>query len=52
MGELFVVRNVANLCLNTDHSFLTALMYAVNVLEVSTNSKVDRRQSIALLNAG
>lgn len=34
-GELFVVRNVANLCVNTDHSLLAALMYAVNVLEVS-----------------
>lgn len=33
-GELFVVRNVANLCVNTDHSLLAALMYAVNVLEV------------------
>lgn len=34
-GELFVVRNVANLCVNTDHSLLAALAYAVNVLEVS-----------------
>lgn len=33
-GELFVVRNVANLCVNTDHSLLAALTYAVNVLEV------------------
>lgn len=35
MGELFVVRNVANLCVNTDHSLLAALEYAVNVLEVT-----------------
>nr|AQT18914.1 carbonic anhydrase [Saccharina japonica] len=34
-GELFVVRNVANLCVNTDHSLLAALTYAVNVLEVT-----------------
>ncbi|CAM9870845.1 unnamed protein product, partial [Ectocarpus sp. 8 AP-2014] len=34
-GELFVVRNVANLCVNTDHSLLAALAYAVNVLEVT-----------------
>lgn len=33
-GELFVLRNVANLCVNTDHSLLAALTYAVNVLEV------------------
>lgn len=35
IGELFVVRNVANLCLNNDHSLLAALAYAVNVLEVT-----------------
>lgn len=29
-----MVRNVANLCVNTDHSLLAALMYAVQVLEV------------------
>lgn len=29
-----MVRNVANLCVNTDHSLLAALAYAVNVLEV------------------
>ncbi|CAN0164299.1 unnamed protein product [Pylaiella littoralis] len=34
-GELFVLRNVANLCVNTDHSLLAALTYAVNVLEVT-----------------
>ncbi|CAM9379635.1 unnamed protein product [Scytosiphon promiscuus] len=34
-GQLFVVRNVANLCVNTDHSLLAALAYAVNVLEVT-----------------
>ncbi|CAN0047240.1 unnamed protein product [Ascophyllum nodosum] len=39
-GDLFVVRNVANLCVNTDHSLLAALVYAVNVLEASVTDIV------------
>lgn len=35
MGELFVHRNVANLCINTDFSLLSVLTYAVEVLEVT-----------------
>ncbi|KAG5190761.1 carbonic anhydrase [Tribonema minus] len=34
-GELFVHRNVANLCVNTDYSLLSVLTYAVEVLEVT-----------------
>lgn len=34
-GELFVHRNVANLCMNTDYSLLAVLAYAVEVLEVT-----------------
>lgn len=33
-GEVFVHRNVANLAIHTDMSFLTVLQYAVEVLEV------------------
>ena len=35
LGELFVHRNVANLCINTDYSLLAVLTYAVEVLEVT-----------------
>jgi carbonic anhydrase len=33
-GELFVHRNVANLCVNTDYSLLAVLTFAVEVLQV------------------
>jgi carbonic anhydrase len=33
-GTVFVVRNVANLVVNTDFNLMSALQYAVNVLEV------------------
>ncbi|MEO8026214.1 MAG: carbonate dehydratase [Bryobacteraceae bacterium] len=33
-GELFVHRNVANLCLHTDFNMLSVVQYAVEVLEV------------------
>ncbi|CAM9572847.1 unnamed protein product [Chrysoparadoxa australica] len=34
-GELFVHRNIANLCINNDLSLLSVLTYAVEVLKVS-----------------
>jgi len=34
-GEVFVLRNVANLVVNTDFNLMSALQYAVNVLKVS-----------------
>jgi carbonic anhydrase len=33
-GSVFVVRNVANLVVNTDFNLMSALQYAVNVLQV------------------
>jgi len=33
-GELFVHRNIANLCLHTDFNMLSVVQYAVEVLEV------------------
>ncbi|CAM9130413.1 unnamed protein product [Phaeothamnion confervicola] len=35
LGQLFVHRNVANLCINTDFSLLSVLTYAVEVLKVT-----------------
>ena len=33
-GSVFVVRNVANMVIGTDFNLMTALQYAVNVLNV------------------
>lgn len=33
-GELFVHRNIANLCIHTDFSFLSVLEYAINKLKI------------------
>eukprot|EP00612_Vaucheria_litorea_P000161 CAMPEP_0171451636 /NCGR_PEP_ID=MMETSP0945-20130129/64_1 /TAXON_ID=109269 /ORGANISM="Vaucheria litorea, Strain CCMP2940" /LENGTH=295 /DNA_ID=CAMNT_0011976141 /DNA_START=106 /DNA_END=993 /DNA_ORIENTATION=- len=34
-GELFVIRNVANLCINSDFSLLSVLLFSIEVLEVT-----------------
>jgi carbonic anhydrase len=34
-GELFVIRNVANLCINSDFSLLSVLLFSVEVLQVT-----------------
>lgn len=49
---MFVVRNVANLCVNTDHSLLAALTYAVNVLEVRLDLTCSGRDTVKLGMAG
>ena len=33
-GSVFVVRNVANMVVNTDFNLMAALQYAVNVLKI------------------
>lgn len=43
---------MANLCVNTDHSLLAALAYAVNVLEVRENITVYPWSSLDFLGGG
>jgi Carbonic anhydrase len=47
-GELFVHRNVANLCVNTDYSLLAVLTFAVEVLQVRMQMHSSLSQSAVM----
>lgn len=48
LGDVFVMRNIGNLCVNTDHSMLAALQYSVEVLGVrmAMSVKVSRNPQL------